>query len=55
MILGFRKCVSGSTSKDPIYLLKMDPGGFIFAHLSGSLNGKKWRGFRRCAKAESDV
>jgi hypothetical protein len=55
MILVFKKCVSGFTSKDPIYLLKMDPGGFTFANLSGSPNGKNWRGFRRCAKAESDV
>jgi hypothetical protein len=55
MILFFRKCVSGSTSRDPIFLLRRAPEGFTLASLLDFLSGKNWRGFRRYAKAGSNA
>ena len=49
------KCVSESTSKDLTFLLKMDPEGLTFESSYGSLDGKKWKGFRKRVKAGSDA
>jgi hypothetical protein len=55
MILFFGRCVSGFTSRGPIFPLRTVPEEFTFTSLSGFPNGKNWRGFRRYAKAGSNA